>query len=75
MTGRGARGLEEGKHPSYLHEGQEGGARELPVRQPHLSPWGGDGATNLGNHFQAYERQESHQEFSAWIHKGEDMLY
>lgn len=54
MTGKGARGPEEGKHPSTLQEGQEGGSRELPVSQPHPGPWGGDGATNLGNHLQAY---------------------
>jgi len=31
-----------------LQEGREGGPRELQAHQPHLVPWAGDGAANLG---------------------------
>ena len=47
---------------SSLEEGQEGGPRELQASQPHLDPWEDGGAANPGNHFQAHEGQERHQE-------------
>lgn len=48
--------------------GQEGGPTKLQAKQLHLQPWEGDGATNSGIHFQAYE-QESNQEQSAQTHQ------
>lgn len=37
----------------------------------HLHPWGRHGAVNLGNHCQAHEGEEYHQEESARIYQGE----
>ncbi|KAK4824897.1 hypothetical protein QYF61_021137 [Mycteria americana] len=54
--------VERRKCHSYLQEKQEGGPRELEASQHHLDPWEGNGAANPGNHFQAHEGQESHQE-------------
>lgn len=42
--------------------------------QLHLSPWEGDRADNPGNHFQALEGWESHQDQSAWFDQCEVML-
>lgn len=49
----------------YLQEEQERGPRKLQASQPHLIPWEHDGATNLGNHFQAHKEHKSHKEYSA----------
>lgn len=47
---------------------------KLQVSQPHLDPWKAYGAAVPGNHFQAYEGVENHQELSAWIQQREIML-
>lgn len=61
-TGRGSWVLEESKCHSCLQEGQKGGPMELQASQPGFSSWGGDGATNPRNSFQAHEEQAGHQE-------------
>lgn len=47
---------------------------ELQADQLHLDPWEHNGAAHPGNHFQAHEKQENHQVYSACVHQGEVML-
>jgi len=47
---------------------------ERQAGQPHISPWGGDGAANPANHFQAHEGHEDHEESSAWFTRGMSCL-
>jgi len=51
----GSQVLEESKRHACPQEGQERGSVELQAHQPHLSPQGGDGATDPRNHFQTQE--------------------
>lgn len=59
-TGKASWKLEESERYSFAHERQASG--ELQAGQPCLNFWQGDGAANVGNHFQACEGRESDQE-------------